>query len=94
MAVEDLPFEALQYACKQVFRHETFMPVPAILRSYALDWQRQQRTMQSQAQQQRERAQLALEEVRITTEEIRRLIQSALPGYGWEPVEEPRNAAN
>lgn len=38
LAVDDLDFEAVQYACKQIYRQETFMPVPAIMRSYAREW--------------------------------------------------------
>ena len=85
LALDDLSLEAVQYACKQVFRSETFMPVPAIVRSYAKDWQQKQRILPPSMP---DAELLALREAMITPEEIHQLIQSALPGYGWEPPQE------
>ena len=61
------------------------MPVPAIVRSYAKDWQQKQRILPPSMP---DAELLALREAMITPEEIHQLIQSALPGYGWEPPQE------
>jgi len=43
LALQDLSFDAVQYAAKRVLQEETFMPVPAIMRLYAKEWESQQR---------------------------------------------------
>ena len=93
IAVDDLPFEAVQYACKQVFRSETFMPAPAIVRAYATDWVKRQRGAHLDAPTS-DAEFLALREALITPAEIHALIQSALPGYGWELPQEDHHAAD
>ena len=90
MAVDDLPFEAVQYACKQIFRSETFMPVPAIVRGYAKDWVQ---THAVRPPMPSAEDVLALREASITPAEVRALIESALPGYGWEPPQEDTSDA-
>ena len=77
MALEDLPIDAIQYACKQVFRNETFMPVPAILRSYAKEWRKSQVPQCSVPRSEQEV--LALREELITPDEVRDLIASLWP---------------
>ena len=80
MALDDLPFEAVQYACKQVLRQETFMPVPAILRAYAKEWQQSQRIREQASVEEGDR--LALREALVDPEEVRRLIASVWPERG------------
>lgn len=75
MAVDDLPFEAVQYACKQVFRSETFMPVPAIVRSYAKEWQTKQRMLAPTT----EHEQLSLRDALVTPAEVRALLAEVWP---------------
>lgn len=63
------------------------MPVPAILRAYAKDWQQKQRHL---AQGSEERGDLlALREELVDPEEVRRLIASVWPGES-EPLYEPK----
>jgi hypothetical protein len=75
LALDDQPYEAVLYACKQVLREETFMPVPAILRSYARDWcQRQEAHRRPSCDDT-----LAIREKLATTAEVRALIASVWP---------------
>jgi hypothetical protein len=77
LALDDQPYEAILYACKQVLREETFMPVPAILRSYAKDWcQRQRQEVHRRGSSEDA---LALREKLVTTAEVRALIASVWP---------------
>lgn len=86
LALSDLSYEAVQHACIQALREETFMPVPAILRAYAKEWQAQQRVV-TQAVSDEER--LLLREALVDPEEVRRLIASVWPGQ-TEPLYEPQ----
>lgn len=80
LALSDLPFEAIQHACIQALREETFMPVPAILRAYAKDWQQTQRVRVQASGDQGDM--LALREELVDPEEVRRLIASVWPEDG------------
>lgn len=73
IALEDLPLEAVQYACKQALKTESFMPVPALLRTYAKEWARLARD------EQRAQSPLALREDLVSQEEVRRLLASVWP---------------
>lgn len=82
MAVDDLSFEAIQYACKQIFRQETFMPVPSIIRSYAKEWtQAHHGLLPTQSAEQV----LALREALMPSDEVQALIAS----IGLWPEEAP-----
>lgn len=74
-ALEDLPLEAVQYACTEVLKTETFFPVPAILRGYAKDWTR----MAKSQQQHSTNEVLALREASLSHEEIAAFIASVWP---------------
>lgn len=88
MAVDDLPFEAVQYACKQVFRSEHFMPAPAMLRGYAQDWEKRQRL--ELPQDPAREAMLALRDELVPSEEVRRLLVTIWPEIpAAEPVTDP-----
>lgn len=73
IALEDLPLEAVQYACKHVLKTESFMPVPALLRTYAKEWAR------LSVEQQRSQRPLALREDLVSQEEVRTLLASIWP---------------
>lgn len=89
LALDDLPFEAVQYAAKQVFRHEHFMPVPTILRGYAKEWLKRQREQEEVAQTAQEL--LALREASVSSEEVQVLIHQVWPDAALpsEPLYEP-----
>ena len=53
-ALEDMPLEAVQYACTEVLKTETFFPLPAILRSHAREWTKMARHQRPQPLQIRE----------------------------------------
>lgn len=94
LALEDLPLEAVQYACVEVLKSETFMPPPAIIRGFALDYLEQCRQLaREEARRAEERQllepQLQLEELRalqlgIWPEERDRLIKDPIPPYETE----------
>lgn len=79
LALSGLSFEAIQYACTQVLKHETFMPVPAIIRDYAKNWSPAYHTVQGAHL--TDQQFLALREGEISSDEIRQLIQSMFPNY-------------
>ena len=92
---DKITIEEWEYACTQAMTREIFhkVPLPAQLLDYvreyrsakrATDWQRDEMPDGSHTREQL----LQLREALITPEEIRQLIQSALPGYGWEPPQE------
>ena len=83
------------YACTQAMTRETFhkVPLPAQLLDYVREyrstkhttgWQRDEMPDGSHTREQL----LQLREALITPAEVRALIESALPGYGWEPPQE------
>ena len=89
-----------RYACAQAMTRETFHKVP--LPAQLLDYVREYRSAKHATGLQRDempdgshtREQLLqLRESLITPAEIRALIQSALPGYGWESPEEDETHA-
>lgn len=76
MALEDLPLEAVQCACARALRHETFFPVPAILRDYARDALRTQRVLEEETNQAQ---QLRLREGLMGKEAVQALINQVWP---------------
>lgn len=90
LALDDLPLEAVQYACRKVFRQETFMPVPAIVRAYAKEWLQHQRE-QAEAPQTTQEL-LTLREASVFPEELQALLRSVWPDAAprSEPLYEPQ----
>lgn len=92
---DKLAIEEWEYACHKAMQAETFykVPLPAALMEYVREYRASQkqtsfRDEMPDGSHTREQL-LQLREALIAPEEIRQLIQSALPGYGWEPPEEP-----
>ena len=77
MALDDLPYEAVQHACQQALKDETFMPVPAILRAYAREWQRQEALRLKDLEAHGDL--LALREELASVDDVRALIESVWP---------------
>ena len=75
LALVDLPIEAIQFACVEVLKTETFMPVPAIIRLHALAFQRSYREEAARI----EARQLRLTEARVQQEELQKLFASVWP---------------
>lgn len=75
IALVDLPLEAVQYACVEALKTETFMPVPAVLRSHAREWTRLARHQRPQT----DHDMLAIREALMGEEEVRKLIASVWP---------------
>lgn len=76
IALEDLPLAAVQHACVEVLRSETFLPAPAVFRGYAREWVRQH-TKPPASMSNAEFLQLREEQVSV--DEIRELIASVWP---------------
>jgi len=76
VALEDLPLEAVQYACVEVLKTETFMPPPATLRSHAREWTRLH-TKETPAMSTEQF--LALREAQLPPEEIAGFIAAMWP---------------
>src|SRR5262245_26758345 len=76
LALADLPLAAIAYACGEVLKTESFMPVPAILRSYGKAWLQQDR----QAQRSMSATEfLAIREENVGVDEIRALLAEVWP---------------
>jgi hypothetical protein len=89
VALEDLPLEAVQYACVEVLKTEGFMPAPSVLRSHAREWTRLAKHQRPQPPQLREDL-LSLDELRqlqmqIWPEERDRLLKDPVPPYEEAP---------
>src|SRR5262245_16669030 len=86
LALEDLPLAAIAYACGEVLKTESFMPVPALLRSYGKAWL-QQAGQQRPAMSATEF--LAIREENVSLEEIRCLLAEVWPEERERWAKEP-----